>query len=41
MNGKLEGCGSYYGTIFKFTTMQNLMGLEFIMTVTVNVVCWM
>ena len=43
MNGKLEGfdCGSYYGTTFKFTTMRNLMGLEFIMAVTVNIVCWM
>jgi hypothetical protein len=42
MKGKLEelDCGSY-GTTFKFTTMQNLMGLEFIMAVTVNIVCWM
>jgi hypothetical protein len=43
MKRKLEGlgCGSYYGTTLKFTTVKNLMGLEFIMAVTVNIVCWM
>jgi hypothetical protein len=43
MNGKLEGlgCGSYHETTFKFTIVKNLMGLEFIMAVTANIVCWM